>query len=303
MNKIIECVPNFSEGRDQKKIKTIINAGRTGKVKILDIESDPDHNRMLTTIIGEPEEVFQSVWEMIKKATELIDMEKHQGEHPRIGATDVVPFIPVANVTMEECIGLAKRLGKKVGEELKIPVYLYEAAATRPDRVNLADVRKGEYEGLKEEIETNSDRKPDFGPSKMHPTAGAMVVGARKFLIAFNINLDSKNVQIAKDIAKIVREKDGGFPAVKALGFEIADKGYVQVSMNLCNFEKTNMDVVFRKICQEAEKRGVKVLGSEIYGMVPKMALEGISLEELQLIDFKKEQILEERLKNETISN
>lgn len=314
MNKIIECVPNFSEGRDQGKIKTIVDAalrqvypersrGAQGKVKILDIESDPDHNRMLTTIVGEPEKVFRSVWEMIKKATELIDMEKHQGEHPRIGATDVVPFIPVSGVSMEECVNLAKRLGKKVGEELKIPVYLYEAAATRPDRVNLADVRKGEYEGLKEEIETNSDRKPDFGPSKMHPTAGAMVVGARKFLIAFNINLDSKNVQIAKDIAKIVREKDGGFPAVKALGFEIADKGYVQVSMNLCNFEKTNMDVVFRKICQEAEKRGVKVLGSEIYGMVPKMALEGISLEELQLIDFKKEQILEERLKNETISN
>lgn len=297
MNKIIECVPNFSEGRSKNIINSIVAAGRTGRVKILDIESDRDHNRMLTTIVGEPEAVFQAVWAMIQKATELIDMEKHQGEHPRIGATDVVPFIPVANVTMEECVGLARRLGKKVGEELRIPVYLYEAAATRPDRVNLADVRKGEYEGLKSEIQTNPDRKPDFGPAKMHPTAGAMVIGARKFLIAYNVNLDTKDIQIAKDIAKLVREKDGGFPAVKALGFEIKDKGFIQVSMNLCDFEKTNMDTVFQKIKEETEKREVKVLGSEIYGMIPKAALEGIDLDELQLIDFKKDQILEEKLK------
>jgi len=294
--KLIECVPNFSEGRDSQKIKAIVNVGRISGVKILDIESDPDHNRMLTTIVGEPEKVFASVWEMIKIATKLIDMEKHKGEHPRIGATDVVPFIPVANVTMEECVALAKRLGKRVGEELQIPVYLYEAAATRSDRVNLADVRKGEYEGLKKEIEENPERKPDFGPAKMHPTAGAMVVGARKFLIAFNVNLDTKDVTFAKDIAKLVREKDGGFPAVKALGFEIKEKNYVQVSMNLCDFEKTNMDTVFRKIKEEAEKRGVKILGSEIYGMAPKAALAGINLDKLQLIDFKNEQILENRL-------
>ena len=187
-------------------------------------------------------------------------------------------------------------MGKRVGEELQIPVYLYEAAATRSDRVNLADVRKGEYEGLKKEIEENPERKPDFGPAKMHPTAGAMVVGARKFLIAFNVNLDTKDVTFAKDIAKLVREKDGGFPAVKALGFEIKEKNYVQVSMNLCDFEKTNMDTVFRKIKEEAEKRGVKILGSEIYGMAPKAALAGINLDKLQLIDFKNEQILENRL-------
>ncbi|MFZ5366226.1 MAG: glutamate formimidoyltransferase [Patescibacteria group bacterium] len=294
--KIVECVPNFSEGRDKRKIKAIVDAGRIAGVKILDIESDPDHNRMLTTIVGEPEMVFRAVWEMIKVATKLIDMEKHHGEHPRIGATDVVPFIPVANVSMKECVQLARRLGKKVGEELKIPVYLYEVAATRPDRVNLADVRRGEYEGLKEEIKTNPERIPDFGPAKMHKTAGAVVVGARKFLIAFNVNLETKDVQIAKDLARIVREKDGGFPAVKALGFEIKDKGYVQVSMNLCDFEKTNMDKVFRKIKEEAEKRGVRVLGSEIYGMIPKTALARINLDELQLIDFKKEQILENRL-------
>ena len=297
MEKIIECVPNFSEGRRQDVIEAIVNAGRISGVKILDIEKDPDHNRMLTTIVGEPEEVFKSVWEMIKVATKLIDMEKHQGEHPRIGATDVVPFIPVSGVSMEECVALAKRLGKKVGEELKIPVYLYEAAATRPNRVNLANVRRGEYEGFKSDIQTNPERIPDFGPAKMHPTAGAMVVGARKFLIAYNVNLDSKDAQIAKDLARLVREKDGGFPQVKALGFEIADKGCVQVSMNLCDFEKTNMDKIFRKIKEEAEKRGVKVLGSEIYGMVPKAALERINLDELQLVDFKKDQILEERLR------
>ncbi|MCJ7792718.1 MAG: glutamate formimidoyltransferase, partial [Candidatus Marinimicrobia bacterium] len=199
-------------------------------------------------------------------------------------------------VSMEECVKLAKRLGRRVGEELVIPVYLYEAAATRPERVNLANVRQGDYEGLKKEIVTNPDRKPDFGPAKMHPTAGAMVVGARKFLIAYNVNLDTQNVAIAKEMAKLIREKDGGFPAVKALGFEIKDKGYVQVSINLCDFEQTNMDKVFRKIKSEAEKRGVKVLGSEIYGMVPKAALEGLNLDELQLIDFKKEQILEENL-------
>lgn len=303
MDKIIECVPNFSEGRNKNIINSIVEAGRTSEVKILDIESDPDHNRMLTTIVGEPKAVFEAVWAMIRKATELIDMEKHQGEHPRIGATDVVPFIPVANVTMEECVELAKRLGKKVGEELEIPVYLYEAAATRPDRVNLADVRKGEYEGLKKEI-AKPERSPDFGPAKMHPTAGAMVIGARKFLIAYNVNLDTKDAKIAKDVAKLVREKEGGFPAVKALGFEITEgacpdgrKGFVQVSMNLCDFEKTNMNTVFQKIKEEAEKRGVKVLGSEIYGMVPRAALEGLNLKELQLIDFKRNQILEERLK------
>lgn len=278
-------------------IKKIAGAARGfKKVKVLDVEWDKDHNRSLVTLVGEPEPVFEAVLQMIKVATKLIDMGKHQGEHPRIGATDVVPFIPVAGVSMEECIDLAKRLGKRVGEELKIPVYLYEAAATRPERINLADVRKGEYEGLKQEIETNPDRKPDFGPQKMHPTVGAIVIGARKFLIAYNVNLETQDVQVAKDMAKLVRERDGGFPAVKALGFEIADKGYVQVSMNLCDFEKTNMDKVFRKIKEEAEKRGVKVLGSEIYGMVPMAALKGIDIKELQLIDFKKEQVLENRL-------
>lgn len=297
MDKLIECVPNFSEGRDQEKIQAIAEAARgREKVKVLDVEWDKDHHRSLVTLVGEPKAVFGAVWAMIVKATELIKMEKHQGEHPRIGAVDVVPFIPVANVSMAESVELARKLGKRVGEELKIPVYLYEAAATRSDRVNLANVRKGDYEGLKKEIVTNPERKPDFGPSQMHPTAGAMVVGARKFLIAYNVNLDTNNLEIAKEIAKLIREKDGGFPAVKALGFAIKDKGFVQVSINLCDFEQTNVDKVFRKIKEEAEKRGVRVLGSEIYGMVPRAALKGIDLKELQLFDFKKDQILEENL-------
>lgn len=297
--KLVECVPNFSEGRNQKVIKAIFApVKKFPKVTLLDVESDPDHNRCLGTLVGEPEAVFQAVWEMIKVASEKIDMNVHHGEHPRIGATDVVPFIPVADMSMEECVSLAKKLGQKIGKELKIPVYLYEAAATRPERVNLENVRRGEYEGLKQEIEINPDRRPDFGPAKMHPMAGAMVIGARKFLIAYNVNLETKDIQVAKDMAKLVRESSGGFPAVKALGFEIAEKGYVQVSMNLCDFEKTNLDVVFRKISNEAERRGVKVLGSEIYGMIPAAALEGVNIQKLQLLDFKKEQILENRIKS-----
>lgn len=300
MRKLVECVPNFSEGKDLKKIQAIADVARKRKsVKVLDVEHDGDHHRCLVTLVGEPEAVFQAAWEMIKKATALIDMEKHQGEHPRVGATDVVPFIPVSGVSMEECVKLAQRLGEKVGRKLKIPVYLYEAAATRPDRANLAKVRKGEYEGLKKEIVTNPDRKPDFGPARLHPTAGAMVIGARKFLIAYNVNLDTRDVKVAQKIAKLVREKDGGFEAVKAMGFEIKDQGCVQVSMNLCDFEKTNVDVVFEKIKKEAEKAGVRVLGSEIYGMVPQAALEGIDLQSLQLIEFKRNQILEEKMKND----
>jgi glutamate formiminotransferase len=293
----VECVPNFSEGRDKKKIKAIIDAGRLKGVTVLDIESDPDHHRMLTTLVGEPEVVLRAVWKMIVKATELIDMNKHQGEHPRIGATDVVPFIPVAGVSMRDCVSLARRLGERVAKELGIPVYLYEAAARRRNRRNLADIRKGQYEGLKQEISTNPDRKPDYGDAKMHPTAGATVIGARKFLIAYNVNLDTIDVLVAREIAGLIREKGGGFLAVKALGMEIKDQACTQVSINLCDFEKTNMDVVFKKIKQEAEKRGTKVIGSEIYGMVPKAALEGIDLKKLHLIDFKKDQILENRLK------
>jgi glutamate formiminotransferase len=295
MKKLVECVPNFSEGRDLAKIKAIADAaGKIKAVKVLDVERDKSHNRSLVTIVGHPEIVFQAAFAMIKKATELIDMEKHQGEHPRIGATDVVPFVPVSGVTLPECVILAQRLGKKVASELQIPVYLYEAAATRPDRVNLADVRRGEYEGLKEEIEKDPERKPDFGPAKMHPSAGAMVIGARKYLIAFNVNLATPEVEIAKKIAKKIREKDGGLPAVKALGFEVA--GYAQVSMNLCDYKKTNFDIVYRRIEKLAEKYGVKVKNSEIYGMIPQDALVDAIKNTFKVDKFKSDQILETRL-------
>ena len=297
MDKVVECVPNFSEGRRPEVIKKIAAAAsRFKKVRVLDIEWDRDHNRSLITLVGDPKQMLDAVFRMIRVSTRLIDMEKHQGEHPRIGATDVVPFIPISGLTMDQCVRMSRTLGRWVARELRIPVYLYEEAATRPDRVNLADVRKGQYEGLKEEIGTKTKRKPDFGPARMHPTAGAIAIGARKFLIAYNVNLNTKNAKVAKEIAKVVREKDGGFPGVKAMGFEIKDKGYVQVSMNLCDYEKANMVVVFEKIKEEAKKRRVKVINSEIYGLMPLNALVDLVQKSLQSPDFKTTQILETKI-------
>lgn len=295
MQKIVECVPNFSEGQDLKVVNAIFDAAKSaGPVKVFELEYNASHNRMLFTIVGDPEGVANSAFAAIKKATELIDMEKHKGEHPRIGASDVVPFIPVSGVSMEECAELAVGLGRKVGEELKIPVYLYEAAATRESNRNLADVRSGEYEGLKEEIEKNKEKKPDFGPSKFHPTAGAVVIGARKYLVAYNVNLDSGDVQVAKDIAKKVREKGGGLPAVKALGFMV--DGYAQVSMNLVDYEETNFDEAYRAIEKEARKMGVAIKNSEIYGMIPLESLVDAVKSTFKADSFKSDQILEKRL-------
>jgi len=290
MQKIVECVPNFSEGKDLKIIDAIFEAAKTVKsVKVFELEYNKDHNRCLFTIVGEPEGVLASVYESIKVATKLVDMEKHTGEHPRIGATDVVPFVPVSGVTMEECVELAKKLGKKVGEELSIPVFLYEEAATKPENCNLADVRKGEYEGLKVKM-----NKPDFGPNKMHPTAGAVVIGARKYLVAFNVNLDTPDVEIAKKIAGIIREKNGGLPGVKALGFDV--DGLAQVSMNLVDYEKTNFDEAYRAVESEAEKLGVKIKSSEIYGMIPLESLVRAVKTTFKVDTFKRDQVLEKRL-------
>ncbi len=290
MQKILECVPNFSEGRDLKVINAIFDAAKSVKsVKVFELEYNKDHNRCLFTIVGEPEEVLNSVFESIKVATKLIDMEKHSGEHPRIGATDVVPFVPVSGVTMEECVELAKRLGKTVGEELDIPVFLYEEAATKPENRNLADVRKGEYEGLKIKM-----KKADFGPEKTHSTAGAMVIGARKYLVAFNVNLDTPDLEIAKKIAGIVREKNGGLPAVKALGFEV--DGLAQVSMNLVDYQKTNFDEAYRAVEAEAAKLGVKIKSSEIYGMIPLESMVAAVKSTFKADTFKSDQILEKRL-------
>ena len=290
MQKIVECVPNFSEGRDLKVINALYDAAKSVKsVKVFELEYNKDHNRNLFTIVGEPENVLASVYESIKVATKLIDMEKHSGEHPRIGATDVVPFVPVSGVSMEECIELAKKLGKKVGEELNVPVFLYEEAATKPENRNLADVRKGEYEGLK--IKMNN---PDFGPDKMHPTAGAVVIGARKYLVAFNVNLDTPDLEIAKKIAGIIREKNGGLPGVKALGFEV--DGLAQVSMNLVDYQKTNFDQAYRAVEAEAEKLGVKIKSSEIYGMIPLESLTAAVKSTFMAETFKQDQVLEKKL-------
>ena len=290
MNKIIECVPNFSEGRNSKIIKAIFDAAKTVRsVKVFELESDKDHNRCLFTIVGDPESVLSSVYESIKSATKLINMEKHTGEHPRIGATDVVPFVPVSGITMKECVDLSKRLGKKVAEELKIPVFLYEESATKTENRNLADIRKGEYEGIKTKM-----NEPDFGPKKVHPTAGAVVIGARKYLVAFNVNLDTADVEIAKKIAGSIREKGGGLPGVKALGFGV--DGLAQVSMNLVDFEKTNFDGAYRAIEKEAKKFGVKIKNSEIYGMIPLESLISAVKTTFKADTFKSDQVLEKKL-------
>lgn len=290
MQKIVECVPNFSEGKNKKVIDAIFNAAQSVKsVKVFELEFNKDHNRCLFTIVGAPEDVMNSVYESIKVASKLIDMNKHVGEHPRVGATDVVPFIPVADVSMEECVELSKKLGEKVASELNIPVFLYEASATKPENRNLADVRKGEYEGLKAKM-----NKPDFGPDKTHSTAGAIVIGARKYLVAYNVNLDTKDLEIGKTIAKSIREKDGGLPGVKALGFLV--DGKVQISMNLVDFEKTNFDEAYRAIEKEIVNYKLKIINSEIYGMIPLESIVMAIKSTFKADTFKSDQVLEKKL-------
>ena len=297
MTKIVECVPNFSEGRRTEVIEAIVKEIKSVPgVMLLDKEMDKDHNRAVVTFVGGPEEAKTAAFKAIAKATELIDMEKHQGEHPRMGATDVVPFIPISGMSMQDCILLAEELGKEVGEKLQIPVYLYEAAAKKPERTNLADVRRGEYEGLKTEIAINPDRKPDFGPARMHPTAGAIAIGARMPLVAFNIYLGTPYVGIAKKIAKAIRFSGGGFRYCKALGFEIKEKNLAQISMNLVNYPQTPIFRVFELIKAEAERYGVPVIASEIVGLTPLDALLDVSEFYLRLENFKREQVLENKL-------
>lgn len=296
MQKIIECVPNFSEGRDLKKIEKMVQAITSiSGITLLDQESDPAHNRSVVTFVGDSKAVFQAAFAGIKKASELIDMDIHKGEHPRMGATDVCPFIPISGVTIEECIDLAKKLAKKVGEQLKIPVYLYEKAAIRPQRENLANIRQGEYEIIKKEIGKNSERDPDFGPKKLGK-AGATAIGVREILVAYNVNLDTNDLKIAKAIAKKIRFKDGGFPFVKALGFMLKDRGIVQVSMNLTNYKETAVYKVFQAIKKEAKTHGVKVLESEVIGLIPEKALIEAAKYFLKIKNFKDEQILEKIL-------
>ncbi len=294
MKKIVECVPNFSEGRRPEVIDAIVaEAQKSSDVFLLGKEMDADHNRAVITLVGEPEAVKETAFRMIEKASELIDLTAHSGEHPRMGATDVVPFIPIENVTVEECVRLAQELGRRVGDELQIPVFLYEDAATRPERKNLAKVRKGQFEGLREQIGVNPDREPDYGPKHIHPTAGATAVGARFFLIAYNVNLDSQDVSLAKAIGKKIRESSGGFPSVKAMGFELKEKNCVQVSMNMTNYTVTSLTTVFSAIQQQAAETGVSVLESELIGVIPRDALADTAAEFLKITDFDPSQILE----------
>ncbi len=292
--RLVECVPNFSEGRRQEVIEEIVSTIKSvPQVWILDVESDPDHNRSVVTCVGEPEAALEAMYRAIAKAAELINLDEHRGEHPRIGATDVVPFVPLRGVKMEEAVELARRLGQRVGEELGIPVYLYEAAATRPDRENLANIRRGEYEGLKEAIKTDPDRAPDFGPRELGP-AGATVIGAREFLIAFNVYLNTDDVKIAKRIARAVRHSSGGLRYVKALGMLVG--GQAQVSMNLTNFKKTPIFRVVELIRREAARYGCMITHTELVGLTPMKAMLDTAQWYLQLDGFDEAQVLERRL-------
>jgi glutamate formiminotransferase/formiminotetrahydrofolate cyclodeaminase len=297
MNRLIECVPNFSEGRDAAKVDAIVAAmsGVPG-VYVLDREMDADHNRCVVTLAGEPNAVAEAALLGTGKAMELIDLTKHTGAHPRVGATDVLPFIPIEGVTIEDCVALARWVGEEVWKRYRIPVFYYEAAATRPDRANLENVRRGQFEGLREEMKKNHDRQPDVGEPKLHPTAGVTVVGARKFLIAYNVNLNTSDVGIANKIAKAIRYSSGGLRYVKSMGVELKARKLAQVSINLTDFEQTPMHRVYEMVKREAERYGVMPVGSEIVGLIPKKAIEMAADFFLQLENFSPAQVFENKL-------
>ena len=290
---LVECIPNFSEARRLEVVEAIVAAISEAGVTVLDRHSDSDHNRTVVTYIGTPAAVEEAAFQGIRKAAELINLDGHTGSHPRIGATDVVPFVPISGVSMEECVAMARRLGERVGRELNLPVYLYEEAATRPERVNLENIRRGQYEGLKAEIETHPERNPDFGPAHLGP-AGATVIGARHPLIAYNVYLATGDLSIAKAVAKTVRQSSGGLPCVKALGMLV--DGMAQVSMNLTNFRQTSIQLAVEAVRIEARRHGVGIHHSELVGLVPQEALLDTATRYLQLDGFKSEQILETRL-------
>jgi glutamate formiminotransferase len=297
MNRLIECVPNFSEGRDLKKVDAIVAAmSGVPEAWILDRSSDADHNRSVVTLAGEPGAVAEAALRGAGKAAELIDLTQQRGVHPRMGATDVIPFVPLEGVAMEECAALARRAGQELWRRYHIPVYFYEAAATRPERINLENVRKGQFEGLREEATRDSARAPDIGGPGLHPTAGATAVGARKILIAYNIYVSTSDVSIAKEIARAIRSSGGGLPCVKAMGVAIESRALAQVSMNLTDFETTPLHKVFDAVETEAGRRGCKIIGSEIVGLVPRRAMEASSGHDLGLENFLPDRILENRL-------
>src|SRR5271168_5143600 len=294
MPALVECVPNFSEGRDKARVDAIIEAMKMDGVYLLDREMDADHNRCVITLVGDPVNVAEAAIRGVGKAAELIDLTKHTGAHPRMGAADVIPFIPIEGVTLEDCVAIARRVGEEIWKRYKVPVYLYEAAAQTPERQNLENVRRGQFEGIREEVKTNSARKPDFGEAALHPTAGATVVGARKFLVAYNVYLNTPDVEIAKKVAKSVRFSNGGLRYVKGMGVSV--RGLAQVSMNLTDTDQTPIARVFEYVKREAARYGVMPLSSEIVGLIPKKALEDAAEWFLQVENFDSSLILENRL-------
>lgn len=296
MQKLIECVPNFSEGRDKTKIQQILNSiSSISGVKVLNCESDIDHNRSVVTFAGYYPQIFDAAYKICDIACKIIDLTTHKGCHPRFGSMDIMPFIPIKNIDFEELSGYVRKFGEKVSNDLKIPVYLYGSAALNPKHKNLANIRNGCFENLQEKFKIDP---PDFGPLKLR-NCGAAAIGVRKFLIAYNINLNSSDLNIAKKIAKKVREKDGGLPAVKALGFMLENEGIAQVSMNLTDFEITGIQKVFETVDEEAKKLGTIAKESELIGLIPKAALTGINVDKLKFKNFSEDKILENRLRQE----
>ena len=296
MDPIMECIPNFSEGRDLEKIEKIVSSFR-GKenVKLLDYSSDRDHNRSVVTVVGEPDALRDAVIEAIGRAVELIDMTKHEGQHPRMGCVDVVPFVPIRNCTMDDADRIAKEVAQQASERFGQPFFLYEYSASAPHRENLANIRKGQFEGMAEKMKEPM-WKPDFGPDTIHPTGGVTAIGARPALVAYNINLDTSDLEIANKIARNVRHINGGFRFVKAMGVMLEDRNIAQVSMNLTDFTRTSIYRVFETVKMEARRWGVNVVGSEVIGLVPMAALIDCAEYYLQIEDFKPEQVLESRL-------
>jgi len=293
---LVECVPNFSEGRDRNIMEKIVEPFRAKEgVKLLDYQSDKDHNRMVVTVVGQPAPLKQAVVAAVGKAVELIDLRKHEGQHPRMGAVDVVPFIPIKNMQMAETIDLSREVAAEISASYDLPVFLYEESASAPHRKNLAAVRKGQFEGMQEKIR-QTEWRPDFGPVRVHPSAGAVAVGARMPLVAFNVNLDTSNLHIADSIARKVRHLTGGLRFCKAIGVELKDRGIVQVSMNMTDFTRTALYRSVELIRIEARRYGVNVVGSEIIGLVPMAALIDSAVYYLGVEDFSMEQVLESRL-------
>ena len=297
MAKLVECIPNFSEGRDAAVVEQIADTARSiAGVTLLDYSMDASHNRSVFTLVGSPEGMEEAAFQLCKKASEIIDMTKHSGEHPRMGATDVIPFVPVKDMNAKECVEISKRVGERIAKELSIPVFLYEDSASNPERVNLAKVRKGQFEGMAEKL-TQAEWEPDFGERKIHPTAGVVAVGARMPLVAFNVNLSTSDVEIANKIAKKVRGISGGFKHVKGMGVMLEDRNVAQVSMNMVNYEGTSLYTVFEAIRTEAARWGVHIIGSEVIGLTPAKALIDCAEYYLKIENFDyAKQVLENHL-------